>query len=112
MFCLTENFNILRYFLHIIAIKDDTNIYPFILKAKLETRARFTCISLNEAKWYFSRYSRTPVHTRLPSDGYSFIIKWVEQKDAGYYFCSGIDIETHHTFIAMSQLKVYGEYFC
>ena len=93
-----------------VAVKDDTNIYPLLLKADVETTARFTCISTVNPKWYFSLYDRIPVYTSLLSVGNELVINWIKLQDSGFYFCSGIDIETHRRVIAMSQLMVYGEF--
>ena len=100
---------LLCFIIHLTG-KYDANISPILLKADLETAAEFVCLSsTTHSKWSFSPNGILEKAKSLFMGNVLNIDK-VQLKDDGYYFCSGIDTDTHKPFTSMAQLKVYGKF--
>ena len=87
-----------------VTVKDDSCVFPSVIKVEEGGRALFDCRSYGDTKWYFQSLKQLPIFK-----GYYLNINPVYTIHAGYYFCYGSYTNKPKHFIGKGRLKVYGE---
>ena len=101
----------IHYCIHHDVVRDNAKLKPSIKRKYVGTKAIFICDSSGPLSWYFESSYDTPRQPPIYGTN-PLTIYPVQPNDSGQYFCYGLLSNGEIPFLASTNLKVYGKYYC